>query len=90
MWGKKKPTIFDQAQDQQLKTLIKNQQIMIENQNYLLKDRKVVWSWLKWLEKHVKDLEARMTANEQKDVEQAALFANLSRTATQTEVTTEG
>ena len=34
MFGKKKPTIFDAAQDKALNQLIKNQQVIIQNQNH--------------------------------------------------------
>lgn len=104
MFGKKKPTEFDQAQDKQLKQLMANQTVLLDNNKYWIKNDKTQWSWLKWLEKYVKkleannqallkginNLEARMAANEKKDAEQAELFATLSRSATQTEVTTEG
>jgi hypothetical protein len=85
VWGKKKPTEFDQAQDKQLKQLMANQKVLINNNAHFIKQNKNLWSWINWLEKHVKTLESRMTANEKKDLEQAQLFANLSQSAKQTE-----
>ena len=85
LFGKKKPTEFDEAQDKQLQQLMANQKVLITNNSYFIKQNKSLWSWVNWLEKHVKNLESRMTANEKKDAEQAQLFANLSRSASQTE-----
>ena len=68
--------------------IIQNQGVLIKNNDYNIAEKKKIWNWITNLDKRVKDLEARMTANEKKDAEQAQLFANLSRTATQTEAST--
>jgi len=65
-----------------------NQKVLLENNKFWIKNNKILGSWINYLEKHVKTLESRMTANEKKDAEQPQLFANLSRTATQTEALT--
>ena len=85
MFGKKKPTEFDEAQDKQLKQLMANQKVLISNNAYFIEQNKKLWSWITNLNTRDKSLEARMSANEKKDMEQAELFANLSRSATKTE-----
>lgn len=83
MFGKKE-SIFDKDQNKQLQQLIKNQKVLIGNNDYFIKSIKSLWSWITDLNNRVKDLEARMSANEKKDLEQAQLFASLS-TVAQTE-----
>lgn len=85
LFGKKKPTEFDEVQDKQLKQLMANQtwilkqlEVLIPNNNVNIQKRDKIAS-------DVADLKKRMTANEKKDAEQAELFANLSRSASQTE-----
>lgn len=78
MFGSKKPTEFDQAQDLQLKQLMKNQKVLIPNNNYLIKQNTALWKWVKWLEAQVKTLDSRLTVNERKDAERASLFKGLA------------
>jgi len=85
MFGKKE-SIFDQNQNKQLEQLMKNQKVLITNNSWFIEQNKKLWAWITNLDSRVKSLEARITANEQKDMEQAQLFANLSRSASQTEV----
>lgn len=89
VWGKKSPTEFDEAQDKQLQQLMTNQTVLIKNNAYFIEQNKKLWSWITNLNTRAKNLEARMTANEAKDKEQAELFANLSRTTSQTETVEE-
>jgi len=84
----KKPSIFDENQDKALKALAQNQSVLIKNNSYFIETIKKLWAWQANLDARAKDLEARMTANEKRDSEQAALFANLSKTASQTEAET--
>jgi len=84
MFGKKE-SIFDQDQNKQLQQLMKNQAILIKNNSYFIENIKKLWAWQANLDARVKSLEGRMSANEQKDMEQAQLFANLSKSAAQTE-----
>jgi len=84
MFGSKKPTEFDAAQDKQLQQLMANQKVLIQNNAYFIDTIKKLWAWQANLDQRAKDVEARMTANEKRDAEQAQLFANLSRSAAQT------
>jgi len=83
MFGKKE-SLFDQDQNKQLEQLMKNQTILIKNNSYFINTIKVLTENNTYLINHVKSLETRMSANELKDQEQAALFANLSQSASQT------
>jgi hypothetical protein len=83
MFGKSESK-FDADQNKQLQQLIKNQTIIIQNQNQLLKNSSNHWAWIQNLDARVKNLESRMTLNEKRDAEQAELFANLSHSASQT------
>ena len=92
---RKKPTVFDKQQDRQLQALItnqtqmiKNQKVLIENNAYFIEQIDKLWAWIPNLDSRLKSLEARMTANEAKDAEQAKWFADLSQSASQTEVET--
>jgi len=87
MFGKKE-SLFDKDQNKQLEQLMKNQSVLIKNNDYFIKTLKVLRENNNYLVNHVKNLEARMTTNEAKDREQAALFANLSQSASQTEAST--
>lgn len=74
----KKPTEFDKAQDKQLQQLMKNQKVLVPNNNYLIKQNSTLWKWVKWLEAQVKTLDSRLTMNERRDAERAALFNSLA------------
>jgi len=95
MFGKKE-SIFDKDQNTQLQQLMKNQAILIKNNSYfiaqikeLTESNEKLWKWINNLDPRAKNLEARMTANEQKDAERAKAYASLAQVS-QTEVETEG
>lgn len=89
VFGKKKPSIFDAAQDRQLKQLMANQKVLLENNVYWIKNNKTQWSWLKWAEKKIRSLESTIVAMKQRDEEFAKMFQGLaSLSASKAEVET--
>jgi len=69
MFGKKKPTIFDENQDKALKAMAKNQTVLITNNNQFLKDKANHWAWIVHLKKRVEALEAADAAFKKADAE---------------------
>ena len=68
VFGKKKPTIFDEDQNKQLQALANNQAILIKNNNSFLKDNQIYWKWIQHLQKNNEALLKRIQALEQADV----------------------
>ena len=60
----KKPTIFDEQQDKQLQALVKNQSVLIQNNNHFISDERNQWSWIQKLENDNKDLSKRLATLE--------------------------
>lgn len=58
VFGKKKPTIFDEEQNKQLQTLVNNQAVLVKNNNTFVKENKNFWAWIQHLKKRVEALEA--------------------------------
>lgn len=98
LWGKKKPTIFDEDQNRQLQALAKNQAILIKNNNSFLETHKNLWSWINQLKlendklrARIATLESTQAAMQQVDAEfKQKLGALASLGQTSTEAATEG
>lgn len=58
LFGKKKPTEFDEDQNKQLQALAKNQAILIKNNDVTVQNDKNHWAWIQHLLKRVEALEA--------------------------------
>jgi len=67
VFGKKKPTIFDEAQNKQLQALVQNQAILIKNNNQFLKDIGNIWAWIPHFKKRIEALEKADKAFKQAD-----------------------
>jgi len=89
LFGKKEST-FDADQNKTLNEIVKSLNQMMKNQQVLIENGKIYWGWIKNLDERMKNIESRMLLNEKRDSEQAALFANLSRSASQTEGESNG
>ena len=63
VFGRKKPTIFDEKQDKALKALVANQAILIKNNAGFIRDGKNYWAWIKHLEKSNKTLLNRLESD---------------------------
>lgn len=86
----KKPTIFDEQQDKALKALVKNQAILIKNNDYFVKTDKDKWAWINKLESdnktllnRVATLESQIVAMQQIDADFKAKFAAFAQTTTE-------
>lgn len=98
---RKKPTEFDERQDKALnqlivnqKQIIKNQGVLIKNNDYNIAEKKKIWSWITNLDKRLKNVQASIVAMKETDKKFAQMFqglASLSATKAEAEtVTTEG
>lgn len=83
MFGKKKPTIFDENQDKALKAQGKNLAVLIKNNDYFIKTLKNQWSWINQLKQRVATLEATLLKVQQKDAQFAKMFAAMSAVSQQ-------